>query len=53
MVAQRVASIRRADRILVLEDGLPVGLGTHDELVKDCPTYIEIVESQFRGEEVA
>jgi ATP-binding cassette, subfamily B, multidrug efflux pump len=53
VVAQRVASIRRADRILVLEDGHPVGLGTHDQLVKDCPTYIEIVESQFRGEEVA
>jgi ATP-binding cassette, subfamily B, multidrug efflux pump len=53
VVAQRVASIRRADRILVLEDGHPVGLGTHDQLVQDCPTYIEIVESQFRGEEVA
>jgi len=53
VVAQRVASIRRADRILVLEDGLPVGLGTHDELTRTCPTYQEIVESQFRGEEVA
>ena len=53
VVAQRVASIRRADRILVLEDGLPVGFGTHEELTRTCPTYQEIVESQFRGEEVA
>ncbi|MHB1446992.1 MAG: ABC transporter ATP-binding protein [Acidimicrobiales bacterium] len=53
VVAQRVASIRRADRILVLEDGLPVGLGSHEELTRSCPTYQEIVESQFRGEEVA
>ncbi|MEZ5372604.1 MAG: ABC transporter ATP-binding protein [Microthrixaceae bacterium] len=52
VVGQRVASIRTADRILVLEDGRQVGLGTHDQLVQSCPTYQEIVESQ-RVEEPA
>ena len=46
VVAQRVSTIRNADRILVLEDGEAVGLGTHDELLATCPTYLEIVESQ-------
>ena len=46
VVAQRVSTIRNADRILVLEDGEAVGLGTHEELLESCPTYIEIVESQ-------
>lgn len=47
VVAQRVSTIASADRILVLEDGEPVGLGTHDELVATCPTYAEIVNSQL------
>lgn len=51
VVAQRVTSIRQADRILVLEDGEPVGLGTHDELLRTCPTYLEIVNSQLTAEE--
>ena len=51
MVAQRVTSIKNADQILVLEDGEPVGLGTHDELVEHCPTYLEIVNSQLTAEE--
>ena len=46
VVAQRVSTIRHADTILVLEDGVCVGLGTHDELLVTCPTYQEIVESQ-------
>ena len=46
IVAQRVSTIRDADQILVLEDGVQVGLGTHDELLAACPTYAEIVESQ-------
>lgn len=46
VVAQRVATIRDADRIIVLEDGAVVGTGTHDELLLDCPTYQEIVTSQ-------
>jgi ATP-binding cassette subfamily B protein len=45
-VAQRFSTIMSADQILVLEDGETVGLGTHDELVRTCPTYAEIVESQ-------
>jgi ATP-binding cassette subfamily B protein len=48
VVAQRVSSIRNADQILVLEYGQVVGLGTHDELLRTCPTYQEIVESQER-----
>mgnify|MGYP003546920813 CR=1 FL=1 len=52
IVGQRVASIRTADQILVLEDGEQVGLGTHDQLIETCPTYLEIVESQ-RVEEPA
>lgn len=46
VVAQRVASIRDADQILVLDGGKLVGKGTHDELVTACPTYAEIVTSQ-------
>jgi ATP-binding cassette, subfamily B, multidrug efflux pump len=53
VVAQRVASIRDADQIVVLDDGAVVGIGTHDELLGTCPTYGEIVASQFSAEEVA
>ena len=52
VVAQRVSTIRDADQILVLEDGLVVGRGTHDELLAGCPTYAEIVSSQHSAEEV-
>ncbi|HEU5151994.1 MAG TPA: ABC transporter ATP-binding protein [Iamia sp.] len=52
VVAQRVSTIVDADQILVLEDGRPVGLGRHAELVRTCPTYAEIVASQ-RAEEAA
>ncbi len=47
VVAQRVSTIAGADQIVVLEDGEMVGRGTHTELVVDCPTYAEIVESQL------
>lgn len=47
VVAQRVSTIADADQILVLEDGALVGRGTHDQLVAECPTYAEIVESQL------
>lgn len=53
VVAQRVTSIMYADQILVLEDGRQVGLGTHRELLEDCPTYAEIVASQLSVEEAA
>jgi ATP-binding cassette, subfamily B, multidrug efflux pump len=46
IVAQRVSTIVGADEIVVLEDGLVVGTGTHDELLATCRTYVEIVESQ-------
>jgi ATP-binding cassette subfamily B protein len=46
VVAQRVSTVLAADLILVLEDGEVVGLGRHDELMADCPTYAEIVDSQ-------
>ena len=46
VVAQRVSTIADADQILVLEDGRPVGLGAHAELLATCPTYAEIVSSQ-------
>lgn len=52
VVAQRVSTIIDADRIVVLDDGLVVGQGTHTELLQSCETYQEIVESQ-RSAEVA
>jgi ATP-binding cassette, subfamily B, multidrug efflux pump len=53
VVAQRVATIMQADRIIVLDAGRIVGSGTHAELMVTCATYREIVESQLAGSEVA
>ncbi len=50
IISQRAASIMRADLILVLDDGRVVGKGTHAELLKTCPIYKEIYDSQFGGE---
>jgi len=47
IVAQRVSTIQTADDILVLEDGAVIGRGKHDDLVRDNPTYAEIVQSQI------
>jgi len=47
IVAQRVSTIASADDILVLEDGVVIGRGTHEELIRDNPTYAEIVQSQI------
>lgn len=52
VVAQRVASIMQADEILVLDDGKVVGQGTHQELLRDCPTYREIATSQLSAKEL-
>jgi ATP-binding cassette, subfamily B, multidrug efflux pump len=53
LVAQRVSTIRDADQIAVLDDGLLAGLGTHGELLRSCPAYAEIVQSQLAAEEAA
>ncbi len=47
IVAQRVSSIMGATKILVLEDGRGIGLGTHQELLEHCPTYLDIYRSQM------
>jgi ATP-binding cassette, subfamily B, multidrug efflux pump len=53
IVAQRVGTILHADRIVVLDEGEVAGIGTHDELMRTCETYREIVLSQVTEEEVA
>jgi ATP-binding cassette subfamily B protein len=53
IVAQRVSTIMAADQIIVLDEGVIVGSGTHDELMATCATYDEIVRSQLTEEEVA
>lgn len=50
-ISQRVASVRHADQILVLDGGLVRGLGTHEELLAGCAVYREICDSQLTGEE--
>lgn len=52
IVSQRAASIRRADKIVVLDDGEVAGIGTHEALLKDCGVYREICLSQLSKEEV-
>ena len=52
IVAQRISTVRRADRIIVLDRGEAVGTGTHDELMKTCPVYREIAESQLSASEL-
>ena len=53
IVAQRVNTILEADQIVVLDQGKMVGIGTHNELLKSCPTYYEIAASQLSEEELA
>ena len=51
IVSQRASSIRYADKIIVLDDGEAVGIGTHQELLESCQVYQEIYESQFQQSE--
>ncbi len=51
IVSQRTSSIQQADKILVLDDGKLVGMGTHEELLENCSVYKEIYDSQFKKPE--
>ena len=53
IVAQRIGTIMNADKIVVLDKGKCVGIGTHKELLNNCPVYKEIALSQFREEELS
>mgnify|MGYP000903956058 FL=1 len=53
IVTQRVSTILYADQIIVLDDGMVVGIGTHAELMKSCQTYREIAMSQLSIEELS
>ena len=52
IVAQRIGTIRNADKIIVLDEGKMVGMGTHRELMQTCPVYQEIARSQLSQEEL-
>ena len=51
MIAQRIDSIKRCDKILVLDNGHVAGYGTHEELLQNCKLYAEIDEIQAKGVE--
>lgn len=53
IIAQRIATVMAADRIIVLDDGKIAGMGTHKELLNNCTVYHEIVSSQLSEEELA
>ena len=53
IVSQRASSVMACDQIIVLEDGMQAGRGTHEELLKNCPVYEEIYYSQFERKEAA
>ena len=53
IVAQRIGTIRDADKIIVLDDGQIAGMATHDELIKNCAAYQEIAHAQLSKEELA
>ena len=52
VVAQRIATVMGADQIIVLDDGHVVGQGTHEELLRSCPEYLEIAKSQLSAKEL-
>lgn len=49
IIAQRISTIQHADQIIVLDDGKIAGIGTHDYLMKQCPVYGDIAQSQMKG----
>ncbi len=49
IVSQRASSVMHADKIIVLDDGAAVGIGTHEELLRDCAIYAEIYATQFKS----
>ena len=53
IVAQRIGTIKNADKIVVLDKGKCVGIGTHQELLETCKVYQEIAYSQLSKEELA
>ena len=52
VVAQRIATVMGADQIIVLDEGRVVGQGTHEELLRNCPEYLEIAKSQLSAKEL-
>ncbi|MDA4104582.1 ABC transporter ATP-binding protein [Mycolicibacterium monacense DSM 44395] len=52
VVSQRLSTVAQADQVIVVDDGRVVGVGTHDSLLADCPTYAEFAESQSVGADV-
>ena len=51
MISQRTTSLKEADKIIVMDDGEAVGIGTHDELLESCEVYSEIYRSQMNEKE--
>ena len=51
-MAQRIGTIRNADKIIVLDEGKVAGIGTHEELMQTCPVYQEIARSQLSPDEL-
>ena len=51
MISQRTTSLKDADKIIVMDDGEAVGMGTHEELLKTCEIYSEIYKSQMNEKE--
>ena len=52
IVAQRISTILNAEQIIVLDDGKIAGIGSHSQLLKTCPEYLEIAKSQLSEEEL-
>ena len=53
IVSQRTSSIQHADKIIVLEDGMVAGMGSHEQLLENCSVYREIYDSQYKKQQPA